>query len=123
MRTRDTCIRVTRVERSALCAIILTFVFVFVFVMLGFAMLGRQVLSAVAVFVTITKQLLVKTSRAILALIEAGLLSARHLESLTSGEQLVPRVWACCKSVTDFCTVAWESRAWDSVVLCTHGAV
>jgi len=91
--------------------------------MLGFAMLGRLVLSAVAVFESITKQPLCKTSRAVLARIEAGLLSARHLESLTSGEQLVPRVWACCKSVTDFCTVAWESRAWDSVVLCTESAV
>ena len=91
--------------------------------MLGFAMLGRLVLSAVAVFARITKQQLMKTSRAVLARIEAGLLSARHLESLTSGEQLVPRVWACCKSVTDFCTVAWESWAWDSVIFCTQSAV
>ena len=101
----------------------LTVVFVFVILRLTFAMLGRLVLSAVAVFVSITKQPLMKTSRAVLAQIETGLLSARHLESLTSGEQLIPRVWACCKSVTDFCTVAWESRAWDSVILCTESAV
>ena len=101
----------------------LTFAFVFVIVILGFAMLGRLILSAVAVFASITKELLIKASRAVLARIEAGLLIARHLESLTSGEQLVPRVWACDISVTDFCTVAWESRAWDSVILCTHSAV
>ena len=86
-------------------------------------MLGRLVLSAVAVFEPITKETLVKTPGAVLAAIETGLLSARHIESVTSGEQLVPRVWTCCKSVTDFCTVAWESRAWDSVILSTHSAV
>ena len=91
--------------------------------MLGFAMLGRLILSAVAIFESITKHSFIKTSGAVLARIEAGLLSARHLESLTSGEQLVPRVWACWISVTDFCTVVWESRAWDSVLLCTHSAV
>ena len=111
-------------DNIAVCdAMILTFGFVFVFVMLGFAMLGRLVLSVVAVFVKTTKQPLCKTSRAVSARIEADLLSARHIESLTSGEQLVPRVWACGDSVTDFCTVVWESRAWDSVVLCTHSAV